>query len=298
MGEPELSQMRGVLLKSWADVRSWCDMQFERQSALYRGHSQCFQRLLPAIDRFERRTAVSKFSVFASEFTDLRRFARLAAPHLERWEADWIKNPILTMALLQHYGGPTRLLDWTRSPWVAIYFACRSNPELSGEILYFRPHALGNRVAPGLREFHGSIVRLSESDDWEPQAFRETLEVAAGNPPLVCSVSADLMSPFPRAAAQQSAFTVSNQVGFDHWEGLQRQIHEYTSKTPHDESGRVVIDARAKPEIMDRLRSLQHTAEQLFPGLEGLAMHVADLALRDDGPFRRDPHDSGLDASG
>jgi hypothetical protein len=33
------------------------------------------------------------------------------------------------LAVLQHYGTPTRLLDWTYSPTVAAYFALRSKPE-------------------------------------------------------------------------------------------------------------------------------------------------------------------------
>ena len=40
------------------------------------------------------------------------------------WEFDWPQNEILeTLALAQHYGVPTRLLEFTEDPFVAAYFA-------------------------------------------------------------------------------------------------------------------------------------------------------------------------------
>lgn len=39
------------------------------------------------------------------------------------------------LAKMQHYGLPTRLLDITRNPLVAMYFACSSHPEAYGEII-------------------------------------------------------------------------------------------------------------------------------------------------------------------
>jgi hypothetical protein len=39
--------------------------------------------------------------------------------------------------VLQHYGVPTRLLDWTHSPYVAAYFAASSKDEEDGEIWSF-----------------------------------------------------------------------------------------------------------------------------------------------------------------
>ncbi len=49
---------------------------------------------------------------------EFRRSAHLYAPTAPVGE-----DPISTGALMQHYGAPTRFLDFTLSPWVACYFA-------------------------------------------------------------------------------------------------------------------------------------------------------------------------------
>lgn len=50
-----------------------------------------------------------------------------------------MKYHIDYLVKMQHYGLPTRLLDITRNPLVALYFACRANKEMMGEIVVFAP---------------------------------------------------------------------------------------------------------------------------------------------------------------
>jgi hypothetical protein len=55
--------------------------------------------------------------------TEFQRRAHHVLPsaHLPNSTAEWL-------AMMQHYGAPTRFLDWTRSPFVAAYFALEDAP--------------------------------------------------------------------------------------------------------------------------------------------------------------------------
>ena len=110
-------------------------------SAIYRGHRRFEWELTPAVFR---NTCEGDERSMLNDFRN-RAPARFANCPDEQDLCGWL-------SLAQHYGLPTRLLDWTQSPLVGAYFAAEQHAEddnAPGAIWALNPKKLNELMVNG-----------------------------------------------------------------------------------------------------------------------------------------------------
>jgi hypothetical protein len=230
-------------------------------SATKRHLSSTFDRLLDPAD--SNPTAVLK------EVSSLQMFQRRALNFLAAAERPLLDTMLGTMQLLRHYGGPTRLLDWSRSPWVAAYFACQAGKtadghEADGAVWLFD---LDELVRATPREWMEALRRVRRARD--PM---EWADLFAAPPPGIHLVYPDWEN--PRIIAQQGFFTLASGFRGSHDELLAELVGPERCR-------KLVIPAATKAALMHTLAGMNLTAAALFPGADGIGRTVEEtLRLR------------------
>lgn len=110
---------------SWAEFKRILSVQIykgepaSRRKFLFRGHGNSEWDLAPSFDRvFVDFKGPRRHQLETELISNFKKECEGDKDH-----KDELSDDVLTLALAQHYGLPTRLLDWTESPYVAAFFA-------------------------------------------------------------------------------------------------------------------------------------------------------------------------------
>ena len=102
----------------------------------------------------------------------LRSFEASVIEEAREWGLDWHASggrlaALELLAAMQHYGAPTRLLDFTFNPLIALWFAVESDAAADGRV--FAIDIYGRRVTPGdaeLRDPWWLRIGDGSTTDW------------------------------------------------------------------------------------------------------------------------------------
>jgi hypothetical protein len=190
----------------------------------------------------------------------MRAFRKYAAADATAHDTPWD-----WLALGQHHGLPTRLLDWTYSPYVALHFltqhtCCFGDDGVIWVLDYVRAHTLlPDRLreviaAEGANVFTTELLARAAPDLRDLGAIADF--VLFVEPPSFDS----------RIVNQYALFSLMSRAAgsLDAW------LDEHPELVR-----RVVVPAALKWEVRDKLDQANVTERVLFPGLDGLSRWLA-----------------------
>jgi hypothetical protein len=274
-----------------------------RPTRLYRGMPDASMHLLSSLQRLLGETAEARMTLSPNKARHIEEgmvstFQRYAhgttslSSDSSLWE--WL-------ALAQHHGLPTRLIDWTKSPYVALHFATYKASLMSRDsvIWVIDPLRFSNEFA-AFREYNqwrqdvgkrrcGGIFSTSQLDSF--YKWKTGLDVEMSRPKDFDMLSLPFIFVEPpslssRVVNQWGCFQLIR-TGVRPQDVLDKMKPLCTEKDDlllpgmagdalrHSHVFRkIVIPARIKSEVRDRLDSIGFTERTLFPGLDGLCNYL------------------------
>ena len=186
--------------------------------------------------------------------TSFRKYAVESAVH-----GDWVLN---WLSLAKHHGLPTRLLDWSYSPYVAMHFATANLKEFEhdGAIWCVDYQKTNELLPPRLRD----LLKGEDANIFTTAMLNSVATTLED----IDALGGDFVAFFEppsldeRIVNQFALFSLPSSAKLSLEELLKRRESMFR---------RIIIPAELKWEVRDKLDQANITERVLFPGLDGLS---------------------------
>lgn len=246
--------MKTKTIQNWAEFDRLISSKNYRKW-IYRGHSNSEWELESSLHRaFKEAQSIHKLNNgngktlnrLDHEKVMLDRFkcnAHLYLDHLPQHD-----DLLSWLSLMQHYGAPTRLLDFSFSPYVALYFALETGDE-DAAIFCINHNAIRSDddeyFGKNRLEVYSRMMDLSGSKD-DPYLF--AFEPTFSN---------------QRLLSQQGLFVATNTLEASH----ERILRDYIVND--GDIVKIIIPAKHRLYGLKRLNMMNINSANIYPGLEG-----------------------------
>jgi len=250
-----------IKFTSWTDYKSFVDDLSENWA--FRGQVNACWPLRTAIERTD---FIKLRKGIEAEFVG--EFQRGARNYLNKDELP--EHLIEWLALMQHHGAPTRLLDFTRSPYIAAFFAydqCLVKDNIDVAVWAINFNFLKNRALDELEEEFS--VEIKENKNLINETLFEKI-FFHNNRNLVFPVEPFRMN--RRYSLQQSIFVSTGNSN----ESFMGQLN-FLGKEISKAVVQIEIPSILQKEVLRDLQRMNLNRASLFPDLDGYA---ASLRLR------------------
>lgn len=231
---------------------------FDGKDLWYRGISKVSHSLVPGLFRHPSAKTIEEITALESQIYQEFTFRSPSYDVIRR--DDWDR-----LFLMQHYRSPTRLLDWSSSPLVALFFAVTGAADPS----------------------EGAVVWVMEPSGWNAGMLNDISQ-----PPCIFSTNDHMLETYhplsqskarrsqplamegiinnPRINAQKGKFVI-----FGHQLRSQEEAAEecpvWGTQMP---LAKIICDEKCLPKIAGDLNSYGVTHTSIYPDLEGLAVEL------------------------
>lgn len=234
----------------------------------YRGHSCASYKLEPHLYRHKTiKDAVNLLALESQMMADFKRQSMLSSYHQA---ADDPKDRVQLLFYMQHHGVPTRLLDWSSNPFIALYFALSgAKRDEGGEyvesaaVWILDPYRWNKHA---LQELKWEDCGPAFTEDTRIKSYLPTETDPLRRYPWPIAISGAANT--PRMMAQRGNFTIFS-------DDLRPMEEIYRAEGfPADSLIRIEIPAEKIDSVLQVLIAVGYTDSVAYPDLQGLAMEI------------------------
>lgn len=250
---------------------------------VFRGVSNLNQ-LNPKINRVSTSDGITDLS--SKEFDLLYRFRKFALSYMNG-NLDFLD----IVAYAQHFGLPTRLIDWSRNPFVALFFACAFSRGNEPVYLFYTDLEDHTIINSNHSDSVGDYIMINKDFISEYSTFLDSLENIEGLMEAVESNNKYLLNlgivndshvrkeglifyecnaSNPRLIAQQGLFSIPVSIKNNE---SKEEILSKSNKT------KIILTDLERNQLLSYLNNMNYNGIRLFPDIQSICLNIVNDTL-------------------